>query len=98
MAILIAHQGADWNAELYDQCIQSAIPDQSNPPEGLVASFAAPGERGGWRVVDVWESQADWESFRDDTLIPVVQEMQAPGFDSEISELHNKIVSELVAA
>ena len=56
MAILIAHQGADWNAELYDQAIGRAIPDQSNPPEGLVASFAAPGESGGWRVVDVWES------------------------------------------
>lgn len=98
MAILIVHQGADWNAELYDQSIQRVIPDPSNPPQGLVATFGAPGEHGGWRVVDVWESQADWESFRDDTLIPVVQEIQAPPFSSEISELHSKIVSELVAA
>lgn len=98
MAILITHRGADWNAQLYDQAIQRAIPDPSNPPEGLVASFAAPGESAGWRVVDVWESKADWERFRDDDLVPVIQDMQGPPFHSEISELHNKIVSELVAA
>jgi hypothetical protein len=96
MAILIVHQGADWNQELYDQAIERVIPDPSDPPQGMVASFAAPGESGGWRVVDIWDSQGDWERFRDETLIPAVQEMQAPPFGSEISELHNKIVSDRV--
>ena len=98
MAILIIHQGADWNQELYDQAMERVIPDQSNPPEGMVASFAAPGENGGWRVVDIWESEADWESFRNGTLIPGIQEMQGPPFSSEISQLHNKIVSQRVTA
>ena len=32
------------------------------------------------------------------TLIPAAQEMQAPPFDTNIGELHNKIVTEGVAA
>jgi hypothetical protein len=98
MAIMIVHQGADWNQELYDQTMERVIPDPSNPPDGLVAHFGAPGDAGGWRVCDIWESQEQWDSFREETLIPAVQEMQAPPFDSEITELHNKIVSERVTA
>jgi hypothetical protein len=96
MALMIIHQGADWNEELYDKTIERVIPDPSNPPDGMIAHFAAPGENGGWRVVDIWESEADWERFRDETLVPAVREIQGPPFDSEISELHNKIVTERV--
>ena len=98
MAILIVHQGADWNAELYDRTMERVIPDPSNPPEGMVSTYAAPGENGGLRVVDVWDSQAEWEHFRDDTLIPAVQELQGPPFTSVITEVHNAIVREPVSA
>ena len=98
MAILIVHKGADWNQDLYDQTIERVIPDPSNPPAGMIASYAGPGQDGGWRVADIWESQAHWERFRDETLIPVAQEIQAPPFESDIGELHNKIVTEQVTA
>ncbi len=78
MAIMILNQGADWNQDLYDRTIERVIPDPSNPPDGLMAHFGGPSESGGWRVIDIWESQADWELFRDETLIPVAQEIQAP--------------------
>jgi len=98
MTIMIVHQGADWNQDLYDRTMERVIPDPSNPPEGLIATFGGPGQNGGWRVTDIWESEAHWERFRDETLIPVAQEIQAPPFDSDIGELHNKIVTERVAA
>jgi hypothetical protein len=34
MAILIVHQGADWNQDLYDRTMERVIPDPSNPPKG----------------------------------------------------------------
>jgi hypothetical protein len=98
MAIMIVHQGADWNQDLYDQTMERVIPDPSNPPDGLIAHFGGPDPDGGWRVCDVWESEGDWERFRDETLIPVAQEIQAPPFDSAIGGMHNKIVSERVTA
>lgn len=98
MAILIVHQGADWNQDLYDRTMERVIPDPSNPPDGMLAHFAGPGQNGGWKVADIWESEAQWERFRDETLIPAVQEIQAPGFDTDIGELHNKIVAERAAA
>ncbi len=33
-------------------------------PEGLLLHAAGPTDEG-FRVIDVWESQADWEHFRD---------------------------------
>jgi hypothetical protein len=98
MAILIVNQGADWNQDIYDRILERVIPDPSNPPEGMTAHFAGPNQNGGWQVADVWESEADWERFRDETLIPAAQEMQAPPFDTNIGDLHNKIVTEGVAA
>jgi hypothetical protein len=98
MAILIVHQGSDWNQDLYDQARERVIPDPSNPPDGLVAHFGGPDPNGGWRVAEVWESEAEWERFRDGTLIPEMQAMQAPPFDSNVGELHNKIVGDRVTA
>ncbi len=41
------------------------------PPKGLVAHLALR-QQGGLRYIDVWESQADWERFRDEDLNPIV--------------------------
>ena len=70
MAIVIVNQGADWNQDLYDRTMERVIPDPSNPPDGLVAHFGGPGPSGGWRVIDIWESQGQWERFRDEILMP----------------------------
>jgi hypothetical protein len=53
---------------------QDAAAAQQLYPEGsLPAGFrirmAGPRD-GGWRIVTLWDSQADWERFRDDKLIP----------------------------
>ena len=98
MAILITHHGPGWNQELYDRTMERVIPDPSNPPEGMIATYGGPSQSGGWKVTDIWESEAHWERFRDETLIPAAQEIQAPPFDSDIGELHYKIVSERAAA
>jgi hypothetical protein len=39
---------------------------------GLVAHVAGPVD-GGFRIVDVWESRADWQRFNDDHLEPAVR-------------------------
>ena len=92
MAVVIVHEGADWNAELYDRLIGKVIPDPNNLPDGMLAHGASQGESGGWRVVDIWESEGQWESFRDGTVVPAAQEIDAPPFDSKVTEAHNVLL------
>src|SRR4051794_40610194 len=44
------------------------------PPRGLV-SHVAMAHDGGLRYVDVWETQGDWERFRDEAVEPAVTEV-----------------------
>ena len=43
------------------------------PPEGLIV-HAAGEQDGRWCAVSVWESEAAYERFRDERLIPAVRE------------------------
>jgi hypothetical protein len=45
--------------------------------EGRIFHVAGPREGGGWRVVDVWESQEAWDKFLQEKLGPVLQEVGA---------------------
>ena len=42
-----------------------------DPPEGLIVHAAGEVD-GKWRLVDVWESEAAYERFRDSRLMPAV--------------------------
>jgi hypothetical protein len=42
-------------------------------PAGLIVHVAEPHGDGGVRIVDVWDSQADYERFRDERLVPAVR-------------------------
>jgi hypothetical protein len=92
MTVLVHNQAADWNRELYQQAFDQVIPDRTDPPAGLVAHFAAPGENGGWQVVDVWESEDDFRRFLEEKVIPVSKELGAPPFDTVVVEIHNSLI------
>jgi len=53
--------------------VSQAVGGDENPPEGLIV-HAAGEENGKWRAVDVWESQAAYERFRDARLLPAVRQ------------------------
>jgi hypothetical protein len=47
-----------------------------NPPDGLLVHLAVAGPNG-LRVVDVWDSKADFEHFRDTRLLPTAEALMA---------------------
>ncbi len=54
-----------------------------HPPGGLPAgqTYHLAGETdGGWVVLVVWDSEERWNSFRDETLMPALQELGDDGF------------------
>jgi hypothetical protein len=54
--------------EMYGE-IKARLGDR--PPKGLIAHVAIKRERG-LRYVDVWDTEADWERFRDERVEPAV--------------------------
>jgi hypothetical protein len=61
------------DAAIYAE-IDALLPNE--PPPGLLAHVAIERE-GSLRYVDVWESEADWARFRDDHVVPAVDEVLA---------------------
>jgi hypothetical protein len=56
-----------------------------HPADGLPAGqifHAAGSSPGGWTIVAVHDSQESWERFRDDVLLPQMQQGIAGGFTS----------------
>ncbi|MCX5376221.1 hypothetical protein [Streptomyces sp. NBC_00091] len=93
MAVLVHSQGAAWNQELYQTIFDRVIPDRANPPAGLIIHTGMPGDGGGWEVVDVWESQAAFQRFTEDVIMPAAQELGAPPFDTRVVEIYNLLVT-----
>jgi hypothetical protein len=47
------------------------------PPEGILYHACGP-VAGGWRIVDVWDSQAAFDRFVDGTYVPAVRRTGGP--------------------
>ena len=91
MPVVLVHQGAGLTKESYEETVRrlnggSALSSPSDwPVEGLLVH--APGEaEGGFRVVDVWESEEAAARFGE-KLAPILQEVGITA-EPEIYETH----------
>jgi hypothetical protein len=63
--------------EQYDR-VMEALQLESRPQQGLL--FHCSGQAsGGWRVFDIWESQADCERFAKERLTPALEKAGVHG-------------------
>jgi hypothetical protein len=68
----------------------------SDPPQGMIAHTAGFTGQGVFRIADVWESEADWERFRDGRLAEALKPTMESGDGTPPSvqysyELHHVI-------
>lgn len=75
MAVVIVNEIEGGNQELYDRVNSRVMPD-AELPHGCELHIAGPYENG-WRVITVWESDERFQQFRNETLIPAMQEAGA---------------------
>ncbi|GHF50413.1 hypothetical protein GCM10010218_34940 [Streptomyces mashuensis] len=93
MAVMVHHRGAGWTYELYKETFDRAIPDTAKPPAGLVAHVAGAWQEGdGWQVFEVWESEDAFRAFIHEVVVPIAATLQAPPFESSITEVANHLV------
>jgi len=58
------------------EALSAAAGSVESPPQGLIVHTATE-TAGGVRVVDIWESRAQFEKFRDDRLMASLQKVAA---------------------
>jgi len=79
MPVVIVHQGTTMTQKRYEEAVRklsgkSRVETPADwPVEGLLVHIAGEGE-GGFRVVDVWESEEAARRFGD-RLVPILQEV-----------------------
>jgi hypothetical protein len=97
MAVLLVHQGAGLTQESYEEAVRRLTGGKARldspadwPVAGLLVHAAGEAE-GGFRVVDVWESEDAVRQFGE-TLIPILRELGVEA-DPEIYPAHTFVSS-----
>jgi hypothetical protein len=70
MAILVVSEVVGVTAE-QDAAMVKALDLDSSPPTGFRIRMAGP-TASGWRILSLWDSEADFERFRNDRLVPAL--------------------------
>jgi hypothetical protein len=85
MAYGIIHHFPGGTREQYEASLAAVHPGPGQLPEGQIFHAAGP-SAGGWTIVAVHDSQASWERFRDQTLLPNFQAGVPGGFETPPEE------------
>jgi hypothetical protein len=72
MAYGVVHHFPGGTEEQYEASIAAVHPSADELPEGQIFHAAGPSPDG-WTIMAVHESQASWEKFRDEILLPRMQ-------------------------
>ncbi|MDP9362480.1 MAG: hypothetical protein M3P29_13645 [Acidobacteriota bacterium] len=85
MAYAIVHHFPGGTKEQYEASLVAVHPTRGSLPKGQI--FHAAGSSGdGWTIIAVHDSKESWERFRDDILMPRLQEGVKGGFTTPPQE------------
>ena len=96
MSYGIVHQFKGGTKEQYEASIAAVHPSDGSLPEGQLTHLAGP-SADGWTIVAVHVSKESWETFRDSTLMPRMQQGIEGGFTEPPQETGFEIANEVSA-
>ena len=75
MSFCVVQDIPDGNQVMYDDTCEKLGITEQNPqwPDGMITHIAGPSNSGGWCIVSEWESKEQFEIFRDERLLPLVE-------------------------
>lgn len=74
MAIAMMVENPEGSQEMYDKVREQIGLEK---PAGGIFHVAGPSPQGGWRVIEVWESEQDAQRFFKERLLPAFQALGA---------------------
>jgi hypothetical protein len=75
MAVVIVNEIEGGSQDFYEQVNPKVMPG-GKLPDGCQLHIAGPIDNG-WRVISVWESDEQFQQFRNETLLPAMRETGA---------------------
>jgi hypothetical protein len=72
MAVVIVNEIEGGNQDFYEQVNPKVMPE-GKLPDGCQLHIAGPIDNG-WRVITVWDSDDQFQQFREEKLIPALRE------------------------
>jgi len=85
MAYGIVHHFPGGTREQYEASLKAVHPGRDRLPEGQIFHAAGP-SAGGWTILAVHDTKQSWERFRDQTLLPRMQQGVPGGFTAPPQE------------
>ena len=92
----VIHQFKGGTKQQYEASIAAVHPSDGTLPGGQTYHAAGP-SADGWTIFAVHDSKASWESFRDSTLMPRMQQGIEGGFTAPPEETGFEIATEIDA-
>jgi hypothetical protein len=92
MAFVRMFDNPEGTQEHYDAARDRLGVDSANMPAGSVLHVAGPSPTGGWRVVEVWESEDAAQSFDEETLLPLLRQVGVERPEAVEWQVHNLVV------
>jgi hypothetical protein len=94
MAYGIVHHFPGGTKAQYEASISAVHPSKDSLPKGQVFHVAGPSS-GGWTIVAIHESKESWERFRDEILMPRMQQGITGGFATPPEETSFEVANQL---
>ena len=92
MAFVRLFDNPEGTQEQYDAASQQLGITAETIPDGGLAHVAGPSPSGGWRVVEVWESEEAARAFDEETLLPLLQSVGVERPEPETWPVHNMVL------
>ena len=92
MAFVPMFDNPEGTQEQYDAASERLGITADNIPDGGVLHVAGPSPGGGWRVVEVWESEEAARTFDEETLLPLLESVGVDRPEPETWQVHNLVM------
>ena len=92
MAFVRLFDNPEGTQEQYDAASQQLGITADTIPDGGVLHVAGPSPSGGWRVVEVWESEEAARAFDEETLLPLLKSVGVERPEPETWSVHNLVM------
>jgi hypothetical protein len=96
MSYGVVHHFTGGTKEQYEATIAAVHPADGSLPAGQLFHAAGP-SADGWTIIAVHDAKASWETFRDSTLVPRMQQGIEGGFTSPPQETGFEVANEVRA-
>ena len=94
MAVAMLVDNPEGSQEIYDKVREQL--DLKDTPAGGILHVAGPSPNGGWRVLEVWESQEHADRFFEERLKPAFEAVGVPGRPQpEFWQVHSVMATEV---